>query len=161
MPTSDFNAFHCFSKDLAEGRHNLASDSIRVLLTNTAPDPDDTHVDTSGGACLLMGISEALEIPQGDGYAKGGPAVAVSSSGQTEGAYKLVVATLLIPALGGPLGPLRYAVIYNSSKGTPDARPAIGWLDYGEPITLAIGEALRLGFNQADGFFTLTKTIGT
>ena len=159
MATSDFTPFNCFPNDLAGGEHNLASDSIRVMLTETEPHADDTHVDASGGVCVLRGESAAQEIAPGDGYAKGGPAVTVSSSGQTEGNYKLVVATLLIPAPGNPLGPLRYAVIYNSSKGTSEARPAIGWLDYGEPITLDIGETLSLGFNQDDGFFTLTKVV--
>jgi hypothetical protein len=157
MAESAIAEFYCFSQDLAQGKHNLAGDAIRVMLTNDEPDQADTHVNTEGGVCILEGESEAVEVAAGDGYAKGGPAVVVSSSEQTAGAYKLVIATLLIPALGSPLGPFRYAVFYNSSKGMPATRPAIGWADYGESTTLDIGQSFAIGFDQDDGLFTLQR----
>lgn len=153
---ASFQKFHCFVEDLAEKKHNLGADTLKVLLTNTAPNAADTHVDTDLTACTVEATSNAAEVAAGNGYTKGGNAATVSSSSQTSGTYKLVLddpATWT--AVGGTIGPFRYAVLYNDSGGTSATRPVIGWWDYGTSVTLQIGETFKVDFDPATGVLTV------
>lgn len=133
-----FNKFHSFVENMAEKVHNLGSDTIKVMLTNTAPVATNTVK------------ANLTEISAGNGYAAGGATVTVSSSSQTSGTYKLVVADTTITASGGPIGPFQYAVYYNDTPTSP-ADPLIGWYDYGSPITLADGEPLLIDCDPTNG----------
>ncbi len=133
-----FNKFLPFVEALAEKQHNLQSDTLRIMLTNTAPVPAN-------------GVrADLVEIAAGNGYAAGGPQATVSSSAQTAGTYKLTLADTVISAAGGAIGPFRYAVLYNATSGG-----LIGWWDYGSIITLASGETLTVDFDDAAGVLTL------
>jgi hypothetical protein len=63
--------FWCFSEDLAEKRHNLSADDLRVALSNTAP---DAATDTD--------LASIAEIAAGNGYPAGGLPTAIVSSAQ-------------------------------------------------------------------------------
>lgn len=128
-----FNKYNAFVEHLAEKVHNLGSDTLKVLLTNTAPNAATHAVRADAG-----------EIAGGNGYTSGGNAVAQTSSAQTGGVYTLAVsdpATWV--AAGGAIGPFRYAVLYNDTPTSP-ADPLIGWWDYGSSITLGIGETFTV-----------------
>jgi len=133
-----FNKFQSFAEALAEKQHNLQSDTLRVMLSNTAP------------AATNAVKADITEIAAGNGYAAGGPQATVSSSAQTAGTYKLVLADTVVTASGGSIGPFRYAVLYNATSGG-----LIGWWDYGSSITLATGETLTVDFDDAAGVLTL------
>lgn len=134
-----FNKFNAFVEDLAEKVHNLQSDTLRIMLTNTAP--------AAGNAAK----ADIIEIAAGNGYTAGGPQAVVSASGQTAGTYKLVLADVVITASGGSIGPARYAVLYNATAGR-----LIGWYDYGAGgFTLSAGETLTVDFDDAAGVLTL------
>jgi hypothetical protein len=135
---ASFNKFNAFVEHLAEGAMNLASDDLAIVLTNTAPDAADSV------------FADLTEIAAGNGYTAGGEAVTVSSSGQTSGTYKLVLADLTVTASGGAIGPFRYFVLVDTTPTSPD-KPLVGWWDYGSSITLADGEAITLDFSAADG----------
>jgi hypothetical protein len=135
---ASFNKFNAFVEHLAEGTMNLASDDLAIVLTNTAPDAADSV------------FADLTEIAAGNGYTAGGEAVTVSSSGQTSGTYKLVLADLTVTASGGAIGPFRYFVLVDTTPTSPD-KPLVGWWDYGSSITLADGEAITLDFSAADG----------
>jgi hypothetical protein len=153
---SAFNKFNQFVEDLAKKVHNLNSDSIMVLLTNTAPVAGDTVVDTTTTPCTVKATSNAVEVAAGNGYTKGGNAAAFTSGAQTSGTYKLVLADpTLWTAAGGTIGPFRYAVVYNNTGGTSATRPVIGWYDYGSSVTLAIGETFTVDLDQTNGLLTL------
>ncbi len=138
-----FNKYQCFVENVAEKVHNLASDTLKVALTNTAPNAA-THA-------LLSDISE---ISAGNGYTAGGNQTVQSSSAQTGGVYTLASADPATwVASGGSLGPFRYAVLYNSTPTSP-LKPLIGWWDYGSSITLATGETFTVDL----GASTLTLT---
>lgn len=125
-----FTKYQCFVEDLAEKVHNLATDVLKVALTNTAPNAATHKVLTDIG-----------EIAAGNGYTAGGNQAAQASSSQTGGVYTLALndpATWA--AAGGAIGPFRYAVLYNS---TPATKPLIASWDYGQSITLAAGETFR------------------
>lgn len=135
-----FNKFQSFVEALAEKVHNLGADSLKVMLTNTAP------VATNSVKANLTDISA------GNGYTAGGTAATISSSAQTSGTYKLVLADVVFTASGGSIGPFRYAVLYND---TATNKELIGWWDYGSAITLASGETFTVDFDGTNGVLTL------
>lgn len=137
-----FNKFRQFVEDLPEKVHNLQSDTLKILLTNTAP------VNTNSVKADLT------EISAGNGYTAGGTAATVSSSAQTAGTYKLVLADVVFTASGGSIGPFRYAVLYNDTPTSP-ADPLIAWWDYGSSLTLASGESFTVDFDASAGVMTL------
>lgn len=135
-----FNKFNAFVEDLAEKVHNLGSDTLRILLTNSAP--------VAGNSVK----GDLTEISAGNGYTAGGTAATTSSSAQTSGTYKLVLADVVFTASGGTIGPFRYAVLYNDTS-TSDS--LIGWWDYGSSVTLANTETFTVDFDATAGVMTL------
>jgi flagellar capping protein FliD len=140
MPLLSFNKFHSFSEALAEKVHNLSSDTLKVMLTNTAPVATNTVK------------ANLTEIAAGNGYTAGGHTITVSSSSQTSGTYKLVLSDVTITATGGSIGPFRYAVVYNDTATNDEL---IGWYDYNSSSTLQDGEALAIDFNATNGIIQL------
>lgn len=137
-----YNKFYCTVEDLAEKVHNLGADTLKVVLTNTVPVNTNT---------ILANITQ---IANGNGYTTGGATATISSSAQTTGTYKLVLADVVWTASGGTIGPFRYAVLYNDTPTSP-ADPLIGWWDYGSAVTLAIGESFTTDFDATTGVLTL------
>lgn len=136
-----FNKFNSFVEALAEKKHDLGADTLKVLLTNTAP------VATNSVKADLT------EISAGNGYTAGGNTASVTSSAQTSGTYKLVLGDPATwTASGGSLGPFRYAVLYNDTAASDEL---IGWWDYGSSITLAAGESFAVDFDPTTGVLTL------
>ena len=136
-----FNKFNSFVEALAEKKHDLGADTLKVLLTNTAP------VATNAVKADLT------EISSGNGYTAGGNTASVTSSAQTSGTYKLVLGDPASwTAAGGSIGPFRYAVLYNDSATSDEL---IGWWDYGSSITLASGESFAVDFDPTTGVLTL------
>ena len=137
-----YNKFNEFVQDLANKAHNLGSDTLKVMLTNTAP--------TAANAVK----ADITEIAAGNGYTAGGTAVTVTSSAQTGGTYKLMGNAVVFTASGGSIGPFRYAVLYNSTQAAP-AGPLIGWWDYGSSITLNTGETFTVSMDAVNGILSL------
>lgn len=138
-----FNKFNQFVEDIAKKVHNLNSDTLKIMLTNTAP--------TSANAIK----ADLTEISAGNGYTAGGNTAAFTSGAQTSGTYKLVLADPATwTASGGTVGPFRYAVLYNDTPTSP-AKPLIGWWDYGTSVTLADGEQFTVDLDQSNGVLTL------
>ncbi len=133
-----FQKFNAFVEHLAEKVHNLGADTLKILLTNTAP------VATNSVKADLT------EISAGNGYSAGGPTATASASSQTSGTYKLVLDDLTITASGGAIGPFRYFVLYNDTPSSP-ADPLIAFWDYGSSITLADGESVTVDFSASNG----------
>lgn len=131
-----FNKFNSFVEARAEKVHNLGSDTLKVLLTNSAPSASNTQK------------SDLTEISAGNGYTAGGTAPTISSSSQTSGTYKLVLADVVFTASGGSIGPFRYVVLYNDTATNDEL---IGWWDYGSSITLAAGETFTVDFDATTG----------
>jgi len=134
-----FNKFQSFTKNVAEGKVNLATDQLKIALTNTAP------VATNAVLGDLTEISYTNVSSRN---------VTTSSSTQTSGVYKLVVADLVLTA-SGSVGPFRYVTVYDDTPTSP-AKPLIGWYDYGSSISLNSGETFTTDFDQSNGLLTIT-----
>lgn len=139
---ASYNKFQVFTKDLIEGKHNFASNTFKVMLTNTAP------VNTNSIKADLT------EISAGNGYTAGGTVTTITSS-TSSGVAKTVGTDVVFTAAGGSIGPLRYAVLYNDTQTSP-AKPLVAWWDYGSSITMNDTETLTVDFDAANGIFTVT-----
>lgn len=137
-----YTKFNQFVEDLPKKVHNLNSDTIKVLLTNTAP------VATNAVK------ADITEIAAGNGYPAGGVQAVFSSGAQTSGTYKWVLSDPVFTASGGSFGPFRYAVMYNDTPTSP-ADPLIAWWDYGVSITITNGNSFTVDLDQSAGVFTL------
>ena len=186
MPS--FQKFNSFVEAAPEKVHNLGADTLKVMLTLTAPvatnavkalaatPPYDKMVDlevvisgldvqkqisdyesmiASGpDAIISMPFSAtAVNLAAGNGYTAGGTQSAQSSSAQTSGVYKLVIADVVFTASGSPMAAFRYAVLYND---TATNKELIGFWDYGSSLTLGVAETLTVDFDGTNGVLTIT-----
>lgn len=138
---ASFNKFDVFVENLAEGVHDLGADTLKMMLSNSAP--------TATNAVK----ADLTEISSGNGYASGGATLAGVTSGQTSGVYTLDANDVVFTATGA-IGPFRYAALYNDTPTSP-ADPLIGWWDYGSSISLINGETFTVQFDAA-GILTVT-----
>jgi len=139
-----FNKINVFVENFAEGVHDLGADTLKIMLTNTAP------VATNAVLGDLVDISAT-----DNGYTAGGQTVTITSSAQTSGTYKLVGTDVVFTQTGAEvMGPFQYAVLYNSTPTTP-LKPLIGWWDKGSAVTLSAGETFTVDFDGTDGILQL------
>ncbi len=131
--------FYSFVEAVHEKVHNLGSDTLKVLLTNTAPSLSNTvKADISG------------ELSTANGYTAGGATITVTSSAQSSGLYTLIASDVTWTASGGSIGPFRYAVIYNDTATNDEL---IGYIDYGYSVTVASGQTFTIDFDQTSGLY--------
>lgn len=129
--------------------HNmdLESDQIAIALSNTAPGSEATAPTGDGNGVL----ANVTEISYTNCSSRN---VTTTSSTQTSGTYKLVLADLTLTASGGSVGPFQYLYIYNDTVATP-ADPLIGYYDYGTALTLNDGDSFTVDFSAANGVLQL------
>lgn len=135
-----YNKFNQFTQDLAIKVHNLNSDTLKVMLSNTAPVATNTVK------------ANITEITAGNGYTAGGTQAVFVSGNDTSGTYKLILSPVVFTASGGSIGPFQYAVLYNS---TPASGNLMAWWDYGTALTLTNGNSFTVSLDQTNGVFTL------
>jgi len=125
-----YNKFYCLVEDLAEKKHNLASDTLKVAFSNASNAP------SASDDVKLADITTIVATNLGD------VTLTVSSSGQSAGTYKLVVADKTLTATGA-VPAFRYVIIYNDTAANDEL---ICWYDYGSEVTLASGDTFKLDF---------------
>ena len=138
---ASYNKFNSFVSDVATKVHNLNSDTLRVMLTNTAPVATNTVK------------SNITEISAANGYVAGGQTATFVSGNNASGTYRLILQPVQWTASGGSIGPFEYAVLYNSTAASGNL---IGWWDYGTAITLTNGNTFTVSLDQTNGVLTLS-----
>ena len=125
-----------FVENLAEKKIDLSGAVLTVALTNTA------HTATWDDLADLTQISYTNLSAR---------VLTVSTSEQTSGTYKLVLADLTLTA-SGAVGPFQYIYIYDDGS-TGDK--LCWYYDYGIPLTMANGDTFKLDFDAATGVLTI------
>ncbi len=129
--------FEALSEHLAEGVHDLGSDTLKVLVA----------VDAPSASADAVKADLTSELAGGNGYTAGGHTITITASSQTSGTYSLVGNDVVITA-SGSVGPFRYAVMYNDTPSSP-ADPLIQYWDYGSNVTLASSETFTVDFGSS------------
>lgn len=132
---ASFNKFNSFVEAIAEKIHNLGSDQLTVALTAAANAPVATNSQLSNLTQISYTNLSSRDIT-------------TSSSSQSSGTYKLVLADLTLTASGGSVAAFRYIVIYNNTATNDEL---VGWYDYGSDLTLLNGESLLIDFDGTNG----------
>lgn len=128
------------------GIHNLASNQLRLALTNSAP---------SAASGLLSSITQISYANLSGGATSLN--ITTTSSTQTGGTYKLVLQDVTLLASGGSIGPFRYVDVYNLTANLASAaEDLIGYFDYGSSQTIGDGESFVVDLDQVGGFITAT-----
>lgn len=137
-----YNKFYAFVEAMAEGKHNLGTDTLKVYLSNATPDAAADAVK-----------ADLAEIAAGNGYTAGGNVATATSSVQTGGIYKLVLADPATwTATAGVIGPFRYVVLYNETSANDDL---IAWWDFGSTLTISAGDSFTVDFDPTTGVLTI------
>lgn len=132
-----FTKFYCFAEDMAEKKHNLATDTLKMALTNSAPSQTNTILANITQVSLANLSSTTL--------------VQLTSS-QTLGVYRLVINDITLTA-SGTVGPFRYMVIYND---TASSDPLICYADIGSATTLVSPQTMTVDFDGTNGLLSIT-----
>ena len=127
---------------------DLESDQLVIALSNTAPSSESSNPTADGNGIL----GNVTQISYTNLSSRN---LTTSSSGQSGGVYKLVLADLTLTASGGSVAAFRYIYIYNDTVTSP-ADPLIGYYDYGSRLTLNDGDTFTIDFSPSNGVIQLT-----
>jgi hypothetical protein len=131
-----YNKHNDFVEQLGLAKHNLNTDTQKVLLTNTAP----TAANSIRG--------DLTELGGGNGYTSGGEDIQ-NTYAESGGTGTLTGTKVVWTASGGTIGPFRYVDLYNDTQTSP-VDPLIAWWDYGSSITLQNGETFSWKPNNSE-----------
>ena len=134
MPTASYNKFQPAIETLFEGI-NAGTDSFVIKLA--------TAVSAAAGTIT--------EVANGNGYTTGGNAASTTSSSQTGGTFKLVLASPTAWTATGAGFSFQYAVLTDSTTGTN-----IAYWDYGSSQAVAAGETVTVTLDGTNGVFQAT-----
>lgn len=131
-----YNKIQAFPEHLAEKVHNLGADALTLALTTNAAAP----VATNSVLADITPISYTNLSSR---------VLTISTSSQTTGTYKLVLADLVLTA-SGAVATFRHVAMYNDTPTSP-ADPLISWWDYGADVTLATSETFTFDADASNG----------
>lgn len=131
-----YNKFQQFAEDVYEKVHNMGADALTLALTAAANAPVATN-------SILANLTQIAYTNLSSRV------LTISTSAQTTGTYKLVLADLVLTA-SGAVATFRYVVMYNDTPTSP-ADPLVSWWDYGGDVTLASGETFTFDADATNG----------
>lgn len=131
-----YNKHQQFAEDMPEKVHNLGADALTIALTTNANAPIATN-SILGNLTQIAYTNLSSRV------------LSISTSAQTTGTYKLVLADLVLTA-SGAVATFRWADMYNDTPTSP-ADPLISYWDYGSDVTLANLETFTLDFDATNG----------
>jgi len=130
-----------FALNVGSKVFNLATDQIKVALTNTAP------------TVATAGVYADLTAPIAGTNLSGATPFNVTTTSflQTSGTAKLILADLTLTATGA-VGPFQYIVLYSDTATNDEL---IGFYNYGSAVTLASADTFKIDFDGAAGTLTI------
>ncbi len=136
--------FNVLPRDLANGVHNFATNTFKIMLTNTEP------------LATAAVKADIIEITGGGttGYTAGGNTVTLTTS-LTGAIEKITGANVTFTGGAAGFGPFRYAVMYNDTPAAP-LDPLVCYWDYGADITVANTEQIVIVFDATNGILQLS-----
>lgn len=124
-----------FVAGAANGVFNLATGQLKIALTNTPHTASWSHLaDLTQISYTNLSGATPLNLT-------------TTSSTQTGGTYKLIVADLVLTATGA-VGPFQYIYIYDDSATNKDL---ICYYDYGSAVTLANTDTFTIDLDNTNG----------
>ena len=126
------------SRDFIAEGINAGADQWAIALTNTVP----------SGATFTAGTSD---LATGGGYTQGGNNVATTTSAESAGVYRLILADPAVWTGAGGGFTFRYATLVNKTTNTQ-----VGYWDYGSSQVVAAGETVTVDLDNTNGVFTIT-----
>ncbi len=147
-----FTKINDFLEGINEAEHNLASDTLQIALSNTAP-ASETSNPTSTGNGILANVTEIAYTNYTDDMTTDRVLEGVTSN-EASGTYTLDANDIVITASGGALATFQYIYLFNQTSATP-ADQLIGVWDHGSGISLGDGDSATISWN-ASGIFTLS-----
>ena len=134
-----YNKYQSFAEALTENA-NCGTDTWRVILSNTAPAVTDVTQ------------ADAAELTTSGGYTVNGNTCAVSSSSQSGGVYKLVLASPAQWVASGGGFTFQYVILWNQTLDV-----LAGWWDNGAPIVMdgSRADTFDAQFSGSNGVFTV------
>ena len=129
MPTASYTKCTAAIEPLLEGI-NVGSDTWKIALTNAS------------AVAKTSFVAGTDDLATGNGYTAGGNACTVTTAAQSAGTYTFTLDNPAVWTATGSVGPFQYAVLVDTTTGTPVAQ----W-DYGAPVTLANGDTFTFTFS--------------
>ena len=120
---------------------NTGADTWKIALAATVNAADTTF--TPG----------TTDLATGGGYTAGGTAVSITSSTQSAGTYKLVLASPSAWTASGGGFTFRYVILWDSTTSTP-----VGYWDYGSNVVMngTNGDTFTVTLDATNGVFQVT-----
>lgn len=136
---ASFIKFNSVAASQWNGKFNLASDTIKAMLTNVAPVATNAvYADVSAG-----------ELPTANGYTIGGATLTTTSSTQTAGLYKLILSAANPTWTStGAMAAFRYVIVYDF---TAAAKDLLGAWDLGSSISMQNTDTFSLVLDAVNG----------
>lgn len=134
MPTASYNKFTPAVENMQEGM-NAGSDTWAIKLA--------TAVNQAAGTFT--------EVANGGGYTTGGNTVAITSSTQSGGVFKLILVDPTVWTGTGGGFSAQYAVLVDTT-----ASVNVAYWDYGSSQAVAAGETFTVDLDGTNGVYTVT-----
>jgi hypothetical protein len=136
---ASFNKFNAVAANPYLGKYNLASDTVKVMLTNTLPVATNAvYADVSAG-----------ELGTGNGYTVGGASLTLTSASQTSGLFKYIAAAASPTwTATGTVGPFQYVIAYDFTAASKDL---LGWWQYPSVVTMAAADTFTVQLDATNG----------
>ena len=132
--------FEEFALNIGSKVFNLATDQIKVALTNTAPTATDSVYADITAPIAGTNLSGATPFN-----------VTTTSFLQTSGTAKLILEDLTLTATG-EVGPFQYIVLYSDTAANDEL---IGFYDYDSAVTLQENDIYKIDFDASAGALTI------
>lgn len=136
MPSAAYVKYTAAIEPMLEG-NNAGTDAWKVALAATVNVADTTFV------------AGTTDLATAAGYTAGGNAATTTSSTQTTGTFKLILASPAVWTATGAGFTFRYAILWDSTTSIP-----IAYWDYGSSQVVASGETVTVTLDASGGVFT-------